>query len=316
MPLVNTVTGPVAANALGLTLVHEHLRTWQEAVYTQFPHLYDEPGAVESAAEGLRTAARLGLHTLCDPTVMGLGRDVRFQRAVAERAGVRVIAATGIYTLAELPPYFSRRPVDHLAEAFIHDIEVGIQGSDIKAGVLKCAIGPAGLTPDIEKVTRAVARAHLATGVPILTHSYPASESGLVQLAVLEDEGVSPGRVLIGHCGDTMNIKYLERLAERGANLGLDRYGLDVYLPTPDRNRMLAELCRRGWSERLFISHDTVLASDWLRSAEEMALRRDSRLTFLLAEVPAQLEALGVGPELLTQLLVDNPRRLFGGTAG
>ena len=92
---VQSVTGPIRTADLGFTLVHEHLRTRREAVYTQFPHLYDDEAGFRTAVARVSDVRSKGVRTICDPTVMGLGRDVAFLRRVAEATGMQIIAATG-----------------------------------------------------------------------------------------------------------------------------------------------------------------------------------------------------------------------------
>src|SRR5581483_6205366 len=104
---VATVAGMRSVSELGVTLVHEHLRTAREPVRMQFPHLYDESAILQRVVAQVRTAQGKGLQTICDPTVLGLGRDIRFIEAVARESGVNVVAATGVYTYDRLPPYFA-----------------------------------------------------------------------------------------------------------------------------------------------------------------------------------------------------------------
>jgi phosphotriesterase-related protein len=305
---VSTVTGPVQSDHLGLTLVHEHIRTYREPVHVQFPHLYDEALAFQTAVRQVNAARALGVRTICDPTVMGLGRDVRFLRAVSEATDVLIVPSTGIYTLSDLPPYFETRSIDHMTDAFVHDIVVGIQGTDIRAGFLKCATDKAGMTPAVEKVLRAVSRAHRATGVPIMTHSNPRTGSGLQQQDVFEEEGVDVAGVLIGHCGDTEDITYLERVAERGSYLGMDRYGLSDKVSTAGRNQTVVAMCQLGYSNQLMLSQDSVTIRDMEDAVELQPLRENWTLTYLLSEVLPQLQDLGVSNETLEQMLKDNVR--------
>src|SRR5207249_10400818 len=149
---------------------------------------------------------------------------------IAQRSGMQVIAATGLYTYDELPHYFASRDANVMADLFVADIQQGIQNTDIKAAILKCATDAQGTTPGGEKVLRAVARAHRRTGVPISTHTHAASQQGLKQQDLFEEEGVDLGRVVIGHSGDTEDIAYLDRLIARGAYIGIDRFGIDTIL--------------------------------------------------------------------------------------
>jgi phosphotriesterase-related protein len=300
------VTGELEVSQLGLTLVHEHLRTGREAVYAQFPHLLDEAAVLAAAIEQVNAARAAGVKTICEPTVMGLDRNIRFMRKVAEATGVQIIPATGIYTFDEVPPYFATRSIDHLADAFVHDIEVGIQGTEIRAAFLKCATDAPGVTSGVEMVLRAVARAHLRTGAPILTHSYPANQSGAAQQDVFESEGVDLRRVMIGHSGDSDDLAYLERIAERGSYLGMDRFGLDDVLPMQARIETVVEMCRRGYASQLFLSQDHVCVFDRGFPEAVAAHRRHASLVLVLNEVVPRLRELGVEEASIDLMLAGN----------
>lgn len=307
--LIATVQGAVPAGELGRTLAHEHLRTRQEAVRVQFPHVYDEERAIAQIVEHLEAARDAGLETYCDATVAGLGRDVRLMRRVAEEAAVRVIAGTGYYTFDELPSYFAHRDVDVLAAAFVHDIEVGIQGTEIRAAFLKCATDAPGLTDGVVKVLRAVAAAHRQTGVPIVTHSVPELGNGLDQLDVFEAEGVDPTAVMIGHCGDTDDLEYLERIASRGARLGMDRYGMSDRLPTADRNRVVAHLHARGFGSQLMLAQDHSIVRDIRQSASVVEQRPDWSTRFVFERVIPDLIELGLPEPDVMAMVTGNAHR-------
>ena len=190
MSTVETVQGPVDAQELGLVLVHEHLRFRDEAVAEEWPSRYDEQLELDAALEAANAAKAHGVQTIVDPTAMFGGRDVRFMRDVAEQSGVRVVACTGIYSYDYLPHYFANRDVDVMADHFVEDIERGIQGTEIKAAFLKCAADAAGVTENVEKIHRAVARASVQTGAPIMAHSMPAVATGPRQVEIFKEEGV------------------------------------------------------------------------------------------------------------------------------
>ena len=263
MPNVETVNGPVELDALGTTLVHEHLKALSEPVEDQYPHLYDEDDSFRRALESARAIVEQGVRTICDPACMYLGRDVRFMKRVADEAGLQVVPCTGIYTYSDLPEYFKNRDEDHMAEVFVHDIEVGIQGTEIKAAFLKCAVDEPGVTDGVEKVLRACARASKQTGRPIMAHSHPGTKRGLEIMDVFDDEGVDPGKVQIAHTGDTDDLDHIEELLERGPFIGMDRYGLDIILATEKRNATVIALLERGHAGRMFLSTDACADFDW-----------------------------------------------------
>lgn len=306
---VQTARGPVEPSDLGVTLAHEHLRTRHESVAAQWPHLFDEDAEVRAIARVLESAHERGVRTLCDATVMGLGRDMQLVARVAEATSVNVVVATGIYTFADLPPYFAGRSVDVMADAFVHDITVGIQRTPIRAGFLKCATEHAQLSEPTEKVLRATARAQRRTGVPIMTHSAPRTRNGALQLDVLEDEGVDPAAVALGHSGDTDDVDHLEELARRGAYLSLDRYGMDERLDRATRNRVVAELVARGWADQLLLSQDHSIVRD-IRYPDDVWRQRSSWGTTLVVDtVVEELDALGVPPATVAAMLTTNAAR-------
>src|SRR5919107_479455 len=273
MASVETVTGPIDAADLGTTLIHEHLLARDEAVHIQWPQVEtaeEEPphavppgGEYDVAVREARAALELGLKTICDPTAMFLGRDVAFMRRVSEETGLQVVPCTGIYTYDHLPPFFVSRDPDQIADLFVHDIEQGCQGTEIKAAFIKCAADEPGVTENVEKVHRAAARASLRTGAPIMAHSRPASDTAPRQIEIFEEEGVDLAKVQIAHCGDSPDPDYIERLIERGVWVGLDRYGLEMYLPYEQRQTTTLALLERGYADRIFLSADSCATLDW-----------------------------------------------------
>lgn len=316
---VQTVQGPVPAEELGVTLVHEHVRFRDEAVSFEWPDRYDPDEEIGAALEAVRAAAERGVRTLCDPTAMFGGRDVRFMQRVSQETGVHIVACTGIYTYDFLPHYFENRSVDQMAEHFVADIERGIQGTDIKAGFLKCAADVHGVTENVEKVHRAVARASVQTGTPIMAHSRPASDTGPRQIEIFREEGVDLARVQIAHTGDSDDLDYVQGILDAGVFVGMDRYGLEMYLPMDRRNATLAEVLRRGHAEQVHLSQDYCATIDWFppEAADafmQQGLIRNWSMTLVFEEVvPAMREAGVLDDEGERTVFVDNPRRWLAG---
>jgi phosphotriesterase-related protein len=203
MPTVETVNGPLDVEELGLTLIHEHFRATDEAGRAQFPHLYDEQGEWAAAMADASAVKAHGVKTVVEPSAMFLTRDAAFSKRVAHASGLNVILATGVYTYDYLPQVLLNRDEDAIAAIFVHEIENGIQGTGIKPAFIKCAADAPGVTPTIEKLHRAAARASRQTGRPIMAHSRPANATGLEQMRIFEEEGVDPAKIQIAHTGDT-----------------------------------------------------------------------------------------------------------------
>jgi len=321
MTTVEGVLGPIDSADLGTVLVHEHVRFRDEATAEQWPERYDADAELALALEHVRAAQSHGVKTIVDPTAMFGGRDVRFMERVAEESGVQIVACTGIYTYDYLPHYWENRSVDDMAGHFVADIEHGIQGTDAKAAFLKCAADEPGITPNVEKVHRAVAKASVQTGAPIMAHSRPASGTGPKQVAIFEEEGVALDRVQIAHTGDTDDLDYIESLLDKGVFVGLDRYGLDMFLPMDRRNATFAELLRRGHAERLLLSQDFCATIDWFppEAVEGLiaagAVSGAWSMTMIFEEVlPAMRADGGLTDDHIRTILEDNPRRWLAGS--
>jgi phosphotriesterase-related protein len=328
MAQVQTVTGPVEAEQLGTTLIHEHLRNRDEAVHDQWPDAgavkEDPPFAVapgedfEIAVREAKAAVDLGIETIGEPTAMFLGRDVEFMRRVSEETGLKVIPCTGIYTYDPLPQFFINRDADQIAELFVADIEQGIQGTEIKAAFIKCAADEPGVTENIEKVHRAAARASVRTGAPIMAHSRPASNTGPRQVEIFLEEGVDPSKIQIAHTGDTDDLDYIEGLLETGVWIGLDRYGLELFLPYEKRQATTKALLERGYAERMFLSADSVATTDWFPAnvIEQLiaaGLAKDWTIRLVPEKVLPELREAGMTEEQERAMMVDNAVRWLTG---
>ena len=175
---VPTVTGEVRSDALGMTLMHEHIFILAPELEQNYPEDWREQERVEDAVRKLRAAKNKGIDSIVDLTVLGLGRDIPLIHRVAERVDINIIVATGAYVTTALPlPFVFQDPKgpvggrEVLIELFQRDIYEGIAGTDVRAAVLKCASDAAGLTHDVERTLRATAQVHLATNLPIFTHT-------------------------------------------------------------------------------------------------------------------------------------------------
>jgi len=313
MPNVETVNGPVDVEELSLTLIHEHFRATDEAGRVQFPHLYDEEGEWDAAMSDANAVKGHGVQTVVEPSAMFLTRDAAFSKRVADESGLNIILATGVYTYDYLPQFLMNRDEEAIASIFVHEIENGIQGTGIKAAFIKCAADAAGVTPTIEKIHRAAARASRQTGRPIMAHSRPASGTGLEQMRIFEEEGVEPAKVQVAHTGDTDDLDYIDRLLDTGCWIGMDRYGLDIFLRTDRRNATVLALLEKGRADRMFLSQDYCSTIDWFPLEVQRYLKATEvpkwSMTFLFEEVIPELRERGMTDDQLNQMMVENPKR-------
>ena len=315
---VPTVRGPVALAELGRVFMHEHVFVLNEEIRQNYEAGWDEDEQVAEAAAKLTELAGRGITTIADPTVIGLGRNIPRIQRIAAQTPVNIIVATGLYTYSDLPLYFRYRPpdsgtggLDPMTEMFAADITEGIAGTGVKAAFLKCAIEEEGLTPGVERVLRAVARAHQFTGAPVMVHTHPASQSGLAALRVLTEEGTDPSRVLMAHSGDCDDLAYLTALADAGCLLGMDRFGLDILLPFEQRVTTVAALAARGYAARMVLSHDASCHIDWFPPGLIPVYAPNWNYTHLLDDVLPALRDRDVTEAQIDEMLVANPRRFF-----
>ncbi|TMR88441.1 phosphotriesterase family protein [Nonomuraea basaltis] len=314
-----TVRGPVAD--LGATLMHEHVFGLSPEIlwnWPDIPEMWDLELRAREAAGKLDALKAEGVDTIVDLTVLGLGRHIPAVQRVAELTSVNIVVATGLYTYDALPPYFANRGPgslfggpDRLAEFFVRDIAEGIGRTGVKAAMLKCASDHLGMTKGCERVFRAVAEAHLATGTPITTHSHSPSKGGLEQQRLLGSLGVDLSRVVIGHAGDSTDVAYLEELIAAGSYLGMDRFGIETISPFEQRVSVVAEMCERGHAEKMVLSHDSYCFND--RFDADVVRRRhpNYHLLHVSRDVIPELRKRGVTDDQIHQMLVGNPRRIF-----
>ncbi|WP_313674907.1 phosphotriesterase-related protein [Mycolicibacterium sp.] len=321
---VETVRGAIPTDALGVTLMHEHVFVLSPEIMANYPQAWgDEETREEQAVDKLNALKAAGVDTIVDPTVIGLGRYIPRIQRVAARTDLRIVVATGVYTYNDVPMYFhftgpgtALDGPETMVDMFVQDITEGIAGTGVKAAILKCATDEPGVTPGVERVLRAVAQAHRATGVPITTHTHAHTRRGLEQQRIFAEEGVDLSRVVIGHSGDTTDLDYLEELIAAGSYLGMDRFGLDNILPFTDRVDTVARLCERGHADKLVLAHDASCYIDWLPEAALPVALPNWHYLHIHNDVLPALRQRGVTDEQISTMLVDNPRRIFSHGGG
>jgi phosphotriesterase-related protein len=321
MSQVNTVLGPVDGSALGSTLMHEHIFVLSPEI-EKTAQEWDEESERARAVAKLRELKQRGIDTLVDLTVIGLGRYIpRIEAVAALVPEINIVVATGVYTYNEVPMFFHFQGPgtvlggpEPMVDMFLREIQEGVAETGVRAGILKCATDSPGVTPGVERVLRAVARAHRATGVPITTHTpRPPEPWGLHQQRIFKEEGVDLSRVVIGHSGGTLNTDYHLELIENGSYVGFDHFGMSGFT-LEDRVDAVVRLCDRGYAERIVLSHDAMCFVDWFPRSM-MAALKDWRWTYMADEVLPVMRERGVSDAAIASMMVDNPRRILEGGA-
>jgi len=302
-------------------LMHDHIMGSASGIPQVYPELLGK-NYKERIMKGLTSAREAGINTIVDADTFDLGRSVKILAEVSQLSGVNIICCSGWY--GELPPYLGNFTADQYARIFAREVREGIEGTSIKAGILKSAADFGGVTPNGALLLRGVARAQLLTGVPIMLHSYSPDQIGRQQIEILKEEGVDLRRVKLDHSTDTKDMEYLEWVIKQGCYLGMDRLP-GIHVPplarvSPEgRVKTIKDLIDAGYADRILLGHDAFLVStffDTLPEAAKKKLETDNPYGFLYINkfVLPKLRELGVSEKTIHSICVDNPRRFFEGT--
>ncbi len=301
---VMTVLGPVEADRLGSTLMHEHLiidlcrvTRIPDGVLNEIPLAVHEINFFKAA----------GGSTVVDVTNRILGQNPEGLVTIAQQADLNIIMGCGWYREPFYDESVYLHTTNQIADEMVRDIEVGVDGTGIRAGI----IGEIGtdlyhVSPAEERVFRAAARAHKRTGLTITTHAVR-SPVGLDQLDILEEEGVDPRRIVIGHCDFYPHMDYHEAVARRGAYVEFDSIGRGfIEWEIQRRLEWIQNLIDKGYLRQILLSHDVCLKSH-LR-----AFGGQGYDYVLSGFVPRMLEA-GISEEQIEIMMVTNPRAALTG---
>lgn len=320
---VNTVLGKISTDAMGPTLVHEHVNFGFAGWYadrTVAP--FDRKACLNRVIEVLKEVKETGVRTYVDVTPNDSGRDARFLRDAAQASEMNIICSTGLYNEAQGgSAYFRFRGAlpftnitEEIRELFLKEVTEGIEDTPIKAGVIKVVIGNDSISPYEETIARAAASVSKETGVPIITHTHGGKLA--VELAdLLISEGADASQILIGHMGGTTDIHYHVAVLARGVYIGFDRFGADMAPEKPDSENMacIVELVRQGYVQKMLLSHDFTINMLGRQVAELLAHLPDWYPTHVFRNILPALKARGVSDEQIAEMTVGNPRRLFEG---
>ncbi|MCI8539092.1 MAG: phosphotriesterase [Oscillospiraceae bacterium] len=319
MKKVQTVLGPIAPEALGETLIHEHVTCADWSMRMNFgPKFYEEDTVVEMAAGLLGKAKACGVSTVVDGTPVNLGRDIHLLRRVAEATGLNIIASSGFYYQEE--PWLGMRDEEEIYTLLKEECQSGIAGTSSRPGIMKSGISAAGVTPLQHKLLHATGRVAAELDMPIFCHHDPSVKSGHDILKVYTSVGVRPARVILGHSGDTTDVEYLEGVLKEGCYIGFDRLAYCGFGATPvldDSVKTILTLCEKGYQDRILLSHDwaAYLAfwDSWqtTKSSDYMNIEQD--FTFVHRHVLPALQAGGRTAADLSMLMTENPKRFFRG---
>ena len=309
---VRTLTGDVAPQSLGRTLIHEHLCVdWGEMLGRPKVLDFDYDQMVGRMVAKMEDLHRAGVGAMVECTPIGCGRYVDLFKDVARRSPVKIISSTGFFHESWCPihPIGRALDIDAMSDLFIREITEGMGDTLIKAGMIKCATGDGRISPKEEQILRAAARAHKATGCPIITHT--TNGMGLEQLDIFESEGVTPQEVIVSHIGfETDPLDYSERMLRRGANVSFDRIGMHAFYDDDHWLRVVGNAIRRGYGHQVMLSHDAAVFAYGLEvtSGEQVF---DDYTYIPRMFLPKLQTEVGVTDEQISIIMEQNPQRVL-----
>jgi predicted metal-dependent phosphotriesterase family hydrolase len=312
--IVRTVLGDIEPAMLGVTYAHEHIIFDSPLVESRFAdlHLHD----VDAAVAELADCAAAGAGAMVDALPCAVGRDPLRLAAVSRASGLHVVAATGVHTERWYPglSWANEAAAEDLADLFTADITDGIDRFDYRgpvvertphrAGIIKIGSMTAEPSSRDERAFAAAAETHHRTGAPILTHCEE-GRGGLEQVTILSDAGVDPAHVILSHTDKVADVGYHRDLLATGVNVEYDqalRQGPEAEQGTA---RLVNEVIALGHIRQVMLGTDGARRSMWA------SLGGSPGLAWLLTDFPRMLEAHGVGPSAVAEMLVANPARVL-----
>lgn len=324
MKFVNCVSESKASNQLGRTLMHEHFLFGYcgfqgDATLGGF----NEEAYTDACIQAVKDARAYGIETIVDATTNECGRNVRFLKKISDMTGMNIICSTGYYFQAESSyAYWNFRKgfadiEQEIYELMLTEVTKGIEGTDIKAGVIKLASSLNEITPMEEHFFKAAARVQRDTGVVIITHTQQGT-MGPEQAHLLISNGASPDKIAIGHmCGST-NIAYHEEVLKKGVYVNLDRFGLqgELFHTPTDEQRMdvIKALVDKGYGDKILLGHDSVnvnLGRPIVMTPFMQEALKDANIRTIGAKVLPGLKKRGMSESAIEKLMTDNPRAIF-----
>jgi len=309
---VRTLTGDVPPGALGRTLIHEHLSVdWGEMLGRPKILNFEYEAMADRMVAKLQEASAAGIGALVECTPIGCGRYLDLFKDVAKRSPVKIICSTGFFHESWCPmhPIARVMDIDMMTDLFTREITEGMGDTLTRAGMIKCATGEGRISAKEEQVLRAAARAHKATGCPIITHT--TNGMGLEQLDLFETEGVKPEEVIVSHIGFEQDpLDYSERMLRRGANISFDRIGMKIFFDDDHWVKIVGHAVRKGYVRQTMISHDAAVSVYGLEIASgEKAF--DDYTYIPRVFLPKLQREAGVTGAQISIMLEENPRRVL-----
>jgi phosphotriesterase-related protein len=306
--VLQTVTGAVPVDQLGLILPHEHLFTDLRGPQTPDYAQADPEEVLRVMSPYLQQAYQVGVTALVECSTGGVGRNITILHRLAENTPLSIVAPTGVYREAFMPDVVKEMTVQVLAEAWIHDLTQGIDDSSIQAGFIKIAVSDEAITPREEISLKAAAVASLTTGAAVASHTIR-GPIALQEMDILERTGMDLSRFVWVHASAGSDQALQLQAAKRGPYIELDTIGAS---PEGDV-RIMADvlaLIEAGFQDRILLSHDAGWYQPGQLNGQPVSGIRG--FTHLVESFLPALRVRGVSEALIRQIVHTNPAQAFG----
>lgn len=300
-PHVMTALGPIDPGALGFTLSHEHLFCRPVTSIEDPDFILDDATAAVTELDYFFAA---GGRAVVEMSTRDYGRDIAELFGIAQRAPTHLVLAAGHHKELFSKPYIADQSIDRVAADIVRELQVGIDGTAVKAGLIKAGSSFDVITAIEEKALRAAARAHLMTGAPISTHTERGTMA-LEQIELLQREGVDPRRVVIGHMDRRLEEHYLRQVLETGVFIGFDGWSKQAHASDEERAAMTKRLIDLGFGGQILLSGDLA------RRSQQLAHGGAPGFLYFADYVPLLLMAAEIDAPTVRQLFVETPARAF-----
>jgi len=308
MAIVRTVKGDIAPEALGLCPCHEHLYVERNSGWGFSPGHRQE--CMELALPDLEGLKKFGCHSFLDAIPVGTGRDIELTKLIAEKADFNIIASTGFYLDGEVPVEFREKSAAQIAAFMCQEIEKGVGDTGIRAGAIKVA-GGSSVTLLEQRIMEAAAIAQQEIGVLINTHSLCGAKG---HLDILVKAGASPEKILLGHVDEELSLDFHLALIDQGASLCFTEFGLeglDSHCSLEESARLVYELVKRGYTDRLNLAVDYHFLLNKGKMERGFYGFPGRDYSFLYRKFLPKLKEAGVCDEDFQCMMVETPKRLL-----
>lgn len=310
--MIETVTGALREEILGKVLMHEHIGCISnDMLHTFGKEWLDNDYLIRYSVQILKLLKeKYDVGLIVDGTPIDSGRDVKLLKEISQKSGVEIVASTGLYSYPSM--ITANRDEDEIASWFLKEFGRGIEGTDIKPGILKCACDDYGITADNEKRIGAMGSVQAKTGLPLYVHCLHQGDTVYKALEILESRGVNPEKTIIGHIGLRTEPEYVENIIKKGYHICIDQCHC-----VPDDAEKIAKnlvyLCEKGLSDKIMLSNDACIYSDFGSGKQTFVANEDIEKTwgYIFGYIYPKFLVNGGNKAIWDKMLCNNPLKIM-----